>query len=126
MSPVRVVIANPTQDLPPSLLLRFKRHPLSLATVDAPVGLWETVPRLRAQLAVVDLELISFAELNKLCREFPETAFVCIHRLADDFIWSQSLAAGAVDCCLPSDLPHILENAERYIALKHADAVSAA
>ena len=45
-----------------------------------------------------------------------------MHRLADDAMWAQALAVGAVDCCLSRDLPRILENADRYIAIKEAEA----
>jgi len=126
MSPVRVVFANPSQELPKSLLSVTRRELPNFATVHATAEMREMVPRLRAQLAVVDLEMISFQELAELCREFPATAFVCIHRLADDAMWAQSLAAGAVDCCSAADLPWILQNAERYVAIKNLEATSAA
>ena len=74
----------------------------------------------------MDLELVSFAELGELCREFPATAFVCTHRLADDAMWSQSLAVGAVDCCLASDLPKILQASDRYIAIRESQAAAVA
>jgi hypothetical protein len=126
MSPVRVVFANPSEELPKSLLKRTRRELPNFATVHAAAEIREMVPRLRAQLAVVDLEMISFQELADLCREFPATAFVCIHRLADDAMWAQSLAAGAADCCSTADLPWILQNAERYVTIKQAEATSAA
>ena len=37
-------------------------------------------------------------------------------------MWSQSLAAGAVDCCFASDVPRILQAPERYVAFKEAQA----
>jgi len=126
MSPVRVVLANPNQELPKSVLTATRRELPNFATVHAPAEIREMVPRLRAQLAVVDLEMITYQELTELCREFPATAFVCIHRLADDAMWAQSLAAGAVDCCSATDLPWILHNAERYVAIKKTEASSAA
>jgi len=105
MPPVRVVIASPVDELP--------RLPLSvpatvhqdLTTVHAVPDIRAILPRLRAQLAIVNLELVSFPELAELCKEFPATAFVGLHRLADDAIWMQSLTAGAVDCCVTADLP---------------------
>ena len=126
MPPVRVVIANSPAMMPNYFLSKLETKSCSLTTLDAPARLWDTIPRLRSDLAIVDLEVVSFTELAKLCHEFPATAFVCIHRLADDSIWAQSLAAGAVDCCLPADLPRILQNAERYVTLKHAEMISAA
>ena len=41
-------------------------------------------------------------------------------------MWMQALAAGAVDCCVSADLPRILENADRYVAIKEAEASTAA
>jgi hypothetical protein len=96
----------------------------NLTTVHAAASVRESVPRLRAQLAIVDLEVVSFSELADLCREFPATAFVCVHRLADDSMWMQALASGAVDCCLSADLSRILENADRYVAIKEAGAAA--
>ena|SRR5664279_3369122 len=117
MLPVRVVIANSVEAFPYLPPVPPNRQVQNLTTVHATAEIRESVPRLRAQLAIVDLEVVTFAELADLCREFPSTAFVCIHRLADDAMWMKSLAAGAVDCCVSSDLARILENADRYVAI---------
>ena len=126
MPRVRVVIANPAETLPKSTYKSSNRESQNLTTVHGAAEIRATVPRLRAQLAIVDLELVTFLELAELCKEFPSTAFVCIHRLADDTMWTQALAAGAVDCCVGTDLPRILENADRYVAIKQAEASTAA
>jgi hypothetical protein len=126
MPPVRVVVANRVEALPKSLLTASSRESQIFATVHATSEVRETVPRLRAQLAIVDLEVVSFSELADLCNEFPATAFVCTHRLADDSMWTQALSAGAVDCCQSTDLPLILESADRYVAIKKAEATTAA
>lgn len=118
MPPVQVVIANPAEAFPKFPLNSSYQEFQNLTTVHATAEVREIVPRLRAQLAIVDLEVVTFAELAELSREFPATAFVCVHRVADDAMWMKSLAAGAVDCCLSSDLPRILENASRYVAIK--------
>ena len=81
--------------------------------------------RSRAPFAVVDLELIGMAELKQLCAQFPSTAFVCIHRLADDRMWSEALAAGAVDCCNSADVHGILLASERYVVLSRAHVAAA-
>ena len=83
------------------------------------------IGRFRSPFAVVDLELISLTELKDLCRGFPSTAFVCIHRLADDRMWSEALAAGAVDCCYAADAPSILLASERYVVLSRARSAAA-
>ena len=87
----------------------------------------KSVPPWRAcklPFAVVDLELIGIPELKQLCAQFPSTAFVCIHRLADDRMWSEALAAGAVDCCCSSDMHGILLASERYVVLTRTRAGS--
>ena len=84
-----------------------------------------TVARLRAPFAVVDLELVSPAEVKELCQEFRGTAFVCVHRLADDRMWTDALAAGAVDCCCSSDIYGILQASERYVALSRGHSAAA-
>jgi hypothetical protein len=126
MPPVRVVIANPVHELPKFLPAASDSRLQNLTTVHSLSDIRATVPRLRAQLAILNLEVVTLPELAELCSEFPATAFVCVHRLADDAMWMQSLTAGAVDCCLSADLSRILENADRYVAIKEAEASTAA
>jgi len=124
MFPIRVVIANSAEAIVASPVNLSGPDSTSFATVHATTDIRDTVARLRAQLAVVDLEVVSFSELGELCKEFPATAFVCIHRLADDAMWARALAAGAVDCCLSADLERIVENANSYVAIKEATAAA--
>jgi len=124
MPPIRVVVANSAEAIVASPVNVSSPGSPSFATVHATTDIRETVARLRAQLAVVDLEFVSFSELGELCKEFPATAFVCIHRLADDAMWARALAAGAVDCCLSADLERIVENANSYVAIKEATAAA--
>src|SRR5689334_23318252 len=84
-----------------------------------------SVARFRAPFAIVDLELVSLAEVQELCREFPATAFVCIHRLADDRMWSEALAAGAVDCCSAADADGILKASDRYVVISRGRTAAA-
>ena len=67
-----------------------------------------SVPKHRADLLVIDLELASLAEVEALRRELPTTAVVCTHRLADEELWTRALAAGALDCCHSSDIRGIV------------------
>jgi DNA-binding NarL/FixJ family response regulator len=73
------------------------------------------IARLRANFVIVDLEMLSYAEVKQLCSEFPGTAFACIHRLADEAMWQETLAVGAVDCCQSNDLRGILRASERHV-----------
>jgi len=74
------------------------------------------IARLRAGFVIVDLELLSYPEVKKLCAEFPSVVFTSVHRLADETMWLQSLAVGAVDCCQPNDVRGLLRAAERCAA----------
>jgi len=73
------------------------------------------IVRLHARFVIVDLELLSCAEVKRLCSEFPATAFACIHRLADEAMWQETLAVGAVDCCQANDIRGILRASERQL-----------
>lgn len=126
MPPINVIFVHKDPALLQSLIRSSDEHFLHLATVPSAQALREAVARLRAQMAIVDLEAVSFSELRELCHEFPATAFVSIHRLADDLMWTQSLAAGAVDCCTTGDVSRILGASERYVAIKAARAFTAA
>ena len=125
MRPFNAVIAHQdsasAQSLAASLMKEFR----NLLVAKSAQELRSNVARFRAPFAVVDLELVGMAQLKELCREFPATAFVCIHRLADDRMWAEALAMGAVDCCHPSDLRGILGAAERYIVLSRGKAAAA-
>lgn len=126
MPPINVVLAHQDPALADGLARAIDKQFLDVATVTSVEEVHASIARLRAPLAIVDLEFVDFEELGRLCREFPATAIVCTHRLADDAMWSQSLAVGAVDCCRASDLPGILQASDRYIAIKQARAFSAA
>jgi len=84
-----------------------------IVIVNTTAGTEAEIARLRAGFVIADLELFSYAELQKLCSEFPSTLFTTVHRLADETMWLQSLAAGAVDCCQSSDVRGLLRAAER-------------
>ena len=126
MQPIHVVLAHRDPALSEKLAASVQQPFHSIATAKSLNEIRCVIARLRAPLAILDLELVSFSELAELCREFPATAFVCTHRLADDAMWSQSLSVGAVDCCLASDLPRILQESERYLAIQRSQSSSAA
>jgi len=126
MPPIHVVLARQDPALTDKLVASIQKQFLDVATVSNQEDTRNAIARTKAELAIVDLEIVNFSELGQLCHEFPRTAFVCIHRLADDGMWSKSLAAGAVDCCLSGELPRILQASERYVAYKTTHAPSAA
>jgi hypothetical protein len=125
MRPINVVLAHhdavSAERLAASLTKEFRNLTVAKSSGEAR----SAVGRLRAPFAVVDLELISLPELQQLCREFPATAFVCIHRLADDRMWTEVLSKGAVDCCHSDDLHGIMLASERYVVLSRGRSAAA-
>ncbi len=125
MRPINVVLAYHDALSADRLAASFRNQFRNLTIAKSREEISSAVARLHAPFAVVDLELIGIPELKQLCAQFPYTAFVCIHRLADDRMWSEALAAGAVDCCCSSDAHGILLASERYVVLTRAPAVAA-
>jgi len=76
----------------------------------------QDILRSRANIAVLDLELFSLTEVQKLCNEFRNVSVVCTHRLADEGLWTEVMNAGASDCCLPTDVNGILFAVRRSAA----------
>jgi len=125
MRPINAVLAyhDPLSAERLAAVLRSQFRNLVVAKSPDEVG--SAVARLRAPFAVLDLELISLPELKQLCAQFPSTAFVCIHRLADDRMWTEALAMGAVDCCHSSDVHGVLLASERYVVLSRPHSAAA-
>jgi len=120
MKPLTVVVAQleSAEALAASLRNHFKAVHLVRSLAEARAS----VPKHRADLLVIDLDLASLAEVEQLRRELPATAIVCTHRLADEDLWARALAAGALDCCHSSDVRSIVLAADP----EHATARTAA
>ena len=125
MRPINVVLAHHDVVAADRLAASLGKQFRNLAVAKSAGEIASTVARLRAPFAVVDLELVSLPQVKALCSEFPSTAFVCIHRLADDRMWSDALAMGAVDCCNSNDLHGILLASESYVVLTRSRSVAA-
>jgi DNA-binding NarL/FixJ family response regulator len=74
----------------------------------------DSVAKHNAELVILDIEVASLPEVERLSRDFPGVCIVCNHRLADDEMWTAALGAGAADCCASSDPRSIVEAACRY------------
>jgi len=114
MQSLTVVIAQAdtvaAQQLASNLHAHFRRVVVATSAEE----ICATVARNRAQVAVVDLDLLSFDCVRKLCNELSHVAVVCTHRVPDDGMWTASVNAGAVDFCHPSDIRTII-NAARSL-----------
>lgn len=73
----------------------------------------------RPDVVILDMEIASLKALHHLCGEFPQVSVVCTHRLADEFMWTQALNAGASDVCLQNDSKAILTAAVRTTTPLH-------
>lgn len=73
-----------------------------------------------ADVAIVDLELVNLAQLRELIKDHSAATVICTHRLADESLWTQALAAGAADCCYNSDIRAIVLAAARHASTPHA------
>jgi DNA-binding NarL/FixJ family response regulator len=122
MKPLSVVVAQgnskTAEMLAKSLYNHFRAVHLS-RTLDE---LRQAIPSHRADVAIVDLELASLHEVQQLKREFSSTTIVCTHRLADEKMWMDALAAGAIDCCYSSDVRAIVLAASHTRTVSHAHA----
>lgn len=72
-----------------------------------------------AEIVILDMEIASFTDVQRLCREFPGLSIVCTHRLADDEMWTSALNAGAADVCPPHDTKAVLLAALRNATSLH-------
>jgi len=80
------------------------------------------IHRQRADVVIVDLELAPLSQVQQLTREFGATRVICTHRLADEKMWTEALAAGAADCCYASDVRAIVLAASDTKTVSHAHA----
>ena len=114
MRPMNVVLAHNDPLMARALAESLRPQFRKLVIVNTMANAEAEIARLRANYVIVDLELLSYGELQKLCSEFPSTIFATVHRLADEAMWLQSLAVGAVDCFQSNDVRGLLRASERY------------
>ncbi len=108
MLPMTVIVAQGNAHCAESMAAFLHGHFDSVMVASSLEELRREIPRYRADIAIVDLELIDVNDVEELHSEFPSTNIICTHRLADEELWTASLAAGAQDCCMPDDVLGIL------------------
>ena len=74
------------------------------------------------EVAVLDVEGLQFADVEKLHRDFPSLSILCTHRVPDEEMWMAALEAGAVDVCPSYDVQAILASILRSVALAQGTA----
>lgn len=113
MQPLNVVILQSSVEvantLQNSLQSHFNYIHLARSLADAKAA----IPKYRAGVVIVDLELVPRSEVEWLRREFPGLCLVCTHRLADEEMWTEMVGAGASDLCYSADSQSIVSAALR-------------
>jgi len=122
MKPLSIVVAQSNAKTGESLAKSLYNHFRTVNLVSGVNDLRYAIPKHRADVAVVDLELATVKDVQELSREFPATTIVCTHRLADERMWTQALSAGAADCCYNSDVRAIVLAATQILPQSHAHA----
>jgi DNA-binding NarL/FixJ family response regulator len=122
MKPLSVVIAQGNLVMADSLAKSLYNHFRVVNVVGNVLDLRESIPRNRADVAIVDLELAGILDVQELRKEFPGITIVCTHRVADEKMWTDALTAGAADCCYSSDVRAIVLAASHTRGASHAHA----
>jgi DNA-binding NarL/FixJ family response regulator len=122
VKPLSVIVAQSNPKAADALVRALYNH-FRVVTLAGNIDeLRGAIPQQRADVAILDLEMAGFGEVKQLRREFPRTTVVCTHRLADEQMWTEALAAGAADCCCNSDVRSIVMAASQTVAMPHAHA----
>lgn len=122
MKPLSVVVAQSSARVNETLAKSLYNHFRVVTTASSLSDLMHSIPKHRADVAIVDLELADMRQVEELVRQFSDTTVVCTHRLADETMWTEALAAGAADCCNSSDVRAIVLAASNVKPLSHAHA----
>src|SRR5437016_6636826 len=108
MKPLSVVVAQSNPKAAESLAQSLYNYFRVINTVSNLDGLLHSVLKNRADVVIVDLELADIVQVQRLRDQFSGATIVCTHRLADEKMWAEALAAGASDCCHSSDVRAIV------------------
>jgi DNA-binding NarL/FixJ family response regulator len=122
MRPLSVVVYQRNHESAESLAKSLYNHFRVVNVARDLDELRQAIPRHRADVAIVDMERTDLEDIQQLRQEFVATRIVCIHRLADERLWTQALAAGAVDCCASSDVRAIVLAASNMLVVSHSHA----
>ena len=116
MTPLNVVVAQADSQRAEALAASLHAHFRSVSVARSLEELRDAIPKNRAEVAIVDLELVSLPEVQELHREFTGTCIVCTHRLGDEEMWTSALSAGASDFCSNADARDVVLAALRAVS----------
>jgi hypothetical protein len=113
MQPLNVVVLQSNAEVAQNLQNSLQNH-FNFIYLARNLGEVKTaVPKYRAQVVVLDLEVVPRSEVEWMRREFPGICLVCTHRLANEEMWTEMVGAGASDLCFSADCRGILSAALR-------------
>lgn len=120
MRPLTVIVAHPDLATAAALASSLQSHFKCIFAVDRGEELRQAILRRRANLVIVDLDLLSLGEVAMMRRDFPSTCFVCTHREATEDMIDSARAVGCEGCWRCSDVRSIVlaacANAGRWSA----------
>lgn len=122
MDTLNVVLLQSDPGTAQSLVASLSTSFHSVRCVGSIEELRMNIAKHRADVVILDVEKITFREIEHLSREFPGVCIVCTHRLADEEMWTMALNAGAADICPSSDTRAILAAALRNVAMSRSAA----
>jgi DNA-binding NarL/FixJ family response regulator len=120
---LNLIVAQHDPESAEILAVKLQDHFKGVSLAHDLKELQQSIVKNRADVAVIDLEMVSISEVDSLLREFNDLEIVCTHRVADEQLWSAALGVGAADCCHPSDVRGIVLAANRLrLAARMTDA----
>src|SRR5919109_3026384 len=106
-----ILIANSDPGNAAVLTEALRDYSRSVLVVRSPEELRAAVPKHRATTVIADLETVPLPEIERLHNNFSHLSIICTHRVPDEQMWADSLAAGAIDCCHNRDFNGIAQAA---------------
>lgn len=103
MQPLNVVLLQSDCGISQNLIASLSDSSSHVHLARSSEELRRSIVNNHAGAVILDLELSSLSDVEKLSREFPDVSIVCNHRIADEQMWTATLNAGAADCCPSSD-----------------------
>ncbi len=122
MEPLSVVLLQSDSRTAQSLVASLCNSFHSVHALRSAAELRPNIAKYRADVVILDMEMVPVSEVERLCREFPRACIVCTHRLADEEMWTAALNAGAADICPSSDTRGILTAALRTVSMTRSAA----
>jgi DNA-binding NarL/FixJ family response regulator len=122
MLTLNVVVASLDSQAASQLATSLNKYFRNVSVAGSLDEVRHAIPKHRAHLAIVDLELAPVQEVERLTREFQHTNIVCTHRIPDEEMWTSALAAGAIDCCPSDDAACIVNAVNRHVRVARSQA----